>query len=273
MFDSPNSLVMSDCWPCVSAPDSLIRVIDTRPHHESPSLASPHPQAPAYELKYALPELAAAELEKSFSSWLSLDPHADPHHDHSYRIATVYTDTPQFDVFHRAGSYRRTKFRVRRYGNGESTFLERKSKRGRQVKKRRSEVHLSQLHRLGDFVHEWEGQAFATQLRNRNLRPVCAVSYWRRAYFGLVGEERVRATFDRDLRGVRVDDWNFPAAEAGPRLATGLVICELKFRGSMPTPFKLAVEQIQTLPGGFSKYRGCMEAHGMMRRENSADVA
>src|SRR6185436_11302573 len=109
-----------------------------RPEFESPSLATDAPgESPAFEIKFSLDELTAARVEQTFSSWMSLDPHANAVLDHSYRITSLYSDTPAFDVFHRTGSGRRTKFRARQYGESSPIFLERKTKRGRSVAKKR----------------------------------------------------------------------------------------------------------------------------------------
>ncbi|HVJ68062.1 MAG TPA: polyphosphate polymerase domain-containing protein [Caulifigura sp.] len=270
-MESAFETVASDSWPVVTTADLGHRFPESAAH-ESPSLRAADLAAPpSYELKYALTELDAAGLEQEFSGWMSIDPHADPALDHSYRISTVYTDTPRFDVFHRVPGHYRTKFRLRRYGDSSAVFLERKTKRGRQVSKDRASVDHEHLHRLSASANpDWPGEEYRLQLARRSLLPVCAVTYLRRAYFGVTDEGRMRVTFDRSLQGQRTNDWDFSAAGSGAPLAEGLVICEFKFRGAMPTAFKRAIARIQMLPGGFSKYRGCMEAHGLTRQEQLA---
>jgi len=270
-MDTAFETVASDSWPVVTAAD-LGNRYPAVADHESPSLRPVEPSGPpSYELKYTLSGIAAAELEQEFSVWMTVDPHADPALDRSYRVSTVYVDTPRFDVFHRAQGHRRTKLRLRRYGDSSTVFLERKTKRGRQVSKERVPVDVKHLHRLASTEHaDWPGEDFQKQLAHRALLPVCAVTYLRRAYFGVTDEGRMRVTFDRGLQGQRVDDWNFASALEGPEIAPGVVICEFKFRGAMPTSFKRAISRIQMLPGGFSKYRGCMQAHGLERRERLA---
>ena len=48
-----------------------------------------------------------------------------PHGD-GYTTTSLYFETPGFDVYHRRGSYGRSKFRIRRYGEADIVFLERK---------------------------------------------------------------------------------------------------------------------------------------------------
>ncbi|OWK47420.1 hypothetical protein FRUB_01119 [Fimbriiglobus ruber] len=66
---------------------------------------------------------------------LALDPYADPARGNAYQTTSVYTDTPQFDVFARAEGYARDKFRARRYGIAGPVFIERKIKKGEKVRK------------------------------------------------------------------------------------------------------------------------------------------
>jgi hypothetical protein len=241
--------------------------MEIRPEFESPSLATSAPgESPAFEIKFTLDELTAARVEQSFSSWMSLDPHADSRLDHSYRITSLYSDTPGFDVFHRTGSGRRTKFRVRRYGESPSIFLERKTKRGRSVSKKRSAIDVAELEKLTDEKSPaaWNGRWYRDALARRLLRPVCKVSYLRRAYFGITAEGRLRLTFDRGIRGCPAHAWSFDDRREELQLGTGLVICEFKFRGAMPAPFKSAIEQFQLVPRGFSKYRSLVEAFGLV---------
>jgi hypothetical protein len=234
---------------------------------ESPSLRVVHAGDPAaYELKFVLSEAAALELERSFRSVLQLDPHADPRLDRSYRITTLYTDTASFDVFHRVGSHRRSKFRLRTYGDQAAVFLERKIKRGQAVSKRRATVAPQELSWLTQPAapEEWAGAWYRQQLSVRGLQPVCRVSYLRRAYFGSCADGPLRLTFDRHLCGMPAKNWEFDRSQPETVLPVPGVVCEFKFRGFLPSPFKAAMERLQLVPGGFSKYRQCVQACGLI---------
>lgn len=234
---------------------------------ESPSLSTARPgEPPAYELKFVLDEGQAAELEQHFNSWMSLDPHADALLDHAYRITSLYSDTPVFDVFHRVGAHREHKYRVRQYGDQQQAFLELKTKRGSQVSKHRVAIHGHELHWLvnGDAPSAWSGRWYHQALAEHALRPVCQISYLRRAYFGVTSEGRLRLTFDREIQGALVSDWRFNADVETREVNSRRIICEFKYRGAMPTPFKSAIEQFRLIPQGFSKYRALVEAYGLV---------
>src|SRR5207302_7532649 len=114
---------------------------------ESPSLAVRGGGA-AYELKFLLDETRAQEVEAWARLRLALDPHGDPALGGAYRTTSLYFDTPELDVYHRSPSYRRRKFRVRRYGSAPLAFLERKAKWGDRVAKRRTSVPEEEWPRL-----------------------------------------------------------------------------------------------------------------------------
>src|SRR5262245_2718893 len=85
------------------------------PQFLSPSLARVAGSAPAYELKFLISQALAERIEDWARRHLSHDPHANPDLEYAYRIHTLYLDTPRFDVYHRSPSFKRRKFRVRRY--------------------------------------------------------------------------------------------------------------------------------------------------------------
>src|SRR5262249_23101153 len=78
------------------------------PALQSPSLFGPDTTEldgpPAYELKFLLHEEQAGEVVARVARRLAPDPYGDPALGGAYRTTSVYTDTPQFDVFHRAGN-------------------------------------------------------------------------------------------------------------------------------------------------------------------------
>src|SRR5947209_4475248 len=88
----------------------------------------------AYELKFVLPEAAAGEVEAWARRRLAPDPHG---RNGTYSTTSLYCDTSGWDVYHRSAGYRRSKYRVRRYGAAPDVHLERKKKRGDKVRKHR----------------------------------------------------------------------------------------------------------------------------------------
>src|SRR5262245_8503319 len=117
----------------------------------SPSLSTTANGAePAYELKFLIDEAAARWIENWAASRLATDPHGDPALSGAYQTTTVYCDTPEMDVLHRSDGYRLRKFRARRYGAANWAFLERKSKSGDRVSKRRAAIPNEELSLLAN---------------------------------------------------------------------------------------------------------------------------
>jgi hypothetical protein len=233
--------------------------------HLSPSLSLAQREAgPAFELKFLLDEQRAEQVEAWARHYLALDPHGDPSLQGAYRTTSVYCDTPQLDVYYRAPWYRSQKFRVRRYGLTPHVFLERKSKRGDRVKKRRSSVPAEQLTALTEplCLPTWPGYWFHRRLDARRLGPVCQIVYERMAYVGTAPDGPLRLTLDRRIRGVLTDQWALATNDNGLSLLAGQVIVELKFRAALPACFKELVAAIQLVPAKVSKYRLCREAFG-----------
>lgn len=208
-------------------------------------------------MKFLLDEAVARDVERQLARRMVLDPHGDSALDHAYRIATVYCDTPGLDVYHRRGSLRQRKYRMRRYGTESQVFLERKTKQGERVRKRRVAVEARDLPALASFPTdpEWPGNWFHRQIVMRKMVPVCGVAYVRTAYFGAVDEGPIRLTFDRDVRAALVSEWEPSAIIEGAPVLEGRVVCEFKFRGALPTLFKNVIRELALAPGGVSKYR------------------
>src|SRR5688572_395256 len=137
---------------------------------ESPALCEAA-ELPAYEVKFLLSEREARLVQDRLQPRLSLDAHVDPELGNAYRITSLYFDTPRFEVLAKADQYRRRKFRLRRYGSEPTVFLEKKSKKNQQVRKRRTLVPLGELPHLQTPPDEWHGLWFAKNLAKRDLQP------------------------------------------------------------------------------------------------------
>jgi hypothetical protein len=231
---------------------------------ESPSLTASAAGAPAFELKFLLDEARAQEVEAWAHARLVLDPHGDPALGGAYRTTTVYTDTPGLDVYHRSPSFKRSKYRVRRYGSAPRVFLERKSKSGDRVAKRRAAVPGEELFTLAQPMSllTWPGHWFHRRLLERRLGPACRIAYQRTAYAGSCPDGPLRLTLDRRIRSLLTDEWNLDPFEGGLPLLNGHVILEFKFRSALPVPFKSLVQALRLSPAAVSKYRLCREAWG-----------
>jgi hypothetical protein len=233
---------------------------------ESPSLdSSGGGDGPAYELKFLLEEDRAQEVAAWARSRLILDPHGDPALGGAYRTTSLYCDTPELDVYHRSPSYRRRKYRVRRYGTAAWIFLERKSKWGDRVEKQRSPVQEDELQRLAAAVPEatWSGEWFHSSLLTQGLHPACRIAYDRTAFVGSCPDGPLRLTLDRRVHGILTNEWGIQAFDSGRPLLTGQIILEFKFRSALPAPFKELVHDMRLSTSAVSKYRLCREAWGV----------
>ena len=235
----------------------------------SPGLFRSAMTAPAFEVKFLLTESVAAEVEQRLRARLASDPHADG--DGTYRVTSVYFDTPQFDVYRRTERYRRRKYRVRRYGTAPSVFLERKYKNNQEVRKRRTALALTEVAGLTNgHAADWPGAWFASQLTARGLRPVCRVSYDRIALIGAGYDGPIRVTFDRKAQGAAADGAVPVPVADGPGLIDGEVIAEFKFLSAMPAVFKDVIEDLRLGSRPVSKYRRCVEAVGLVTEDGNA---
>lgn len=223
---------------------------------ESPSLTREAGAGPAFEMKFLLDEALARRAADWAREHLSPDPHGDPAIGGAYRTVSLYLDTPELDVFHRSPSYKRRKFRVRRYGPAPEAYLERKSKRGDKVSKRRSPVSDDDLARLGEpsTPEDWVGHWFHRRILARRLLPACRIAYERTAFAAATPDGPLRLTLDRQLVGEHAADWRVGPVVGVP-LLPGRVVLELKFRAALPMAFKELLCDLGTEPASVSKYR------------------
>ncbi|MEK6257492.1 MAG: polyphosphate polymerase domain-containing protein [Planctomycetota bacterium] len=221
-----------------------------------------------FELKFLIDEDRAADIMAWARERLDADPHADPELGDGYHVNSLYLDTPHFDVYHRADSFRQRKYRLRRYGSEGLVWCELKRKRKDLVRKRRVSVDEADLALRLTSMNEadWEGGWFRSQLDRQCLRPVCQVTYQRFARMRATGEGPVRLTIDSRLTARLAHEWRVPSSPldevsqpTGVPLLTEQQILELKFRGAMPVLFRRLVEEQQLQVTSFSKYRTSVE--------------
>jgi hypothetical protein len=185
------------------------------------------------------------------------DPNGAGDANDQYRIHSIYFDTEDFHVFHRRGSYGRSKFRIRRYGDAETIFLERKLRTNGMLTKRRSIVSPAELEKLVQPQPNgpWNGSWYHRRLLLRRLRPVCQISYHRTARLFAGPHGPVRLTVDEDVRAFPVRGLAFQDASSSKLLLSNEAIVELKYRLELPTIFKLLLEEFALSPAKMSKYR------------------
>lgn len=219
-----------------------------------------------YELKFLLGEAAAAQVMNWAREHMARDPVAACDEREMYPVHSVYLDTPSLGVFGRAGALRTRKYRLRRYGNEDTIWLERKAKVRGRVKKRRTaitEAELACLYEDQPPAH-WAGQWFRRRVQLRQLHPVCSVTYERFARVGLTPEGPIRMTLDRAIggsgsQGLNGDRWEVPRGSLeGLQRLSGLCVLELKYPTILPALFKGVMSDFTLEPLKVSKFRTCM---------------
>lgn len=210
----------------------------------------------ASEIKFVIP----AALGERIRDWARVNLEPDPYgggpFKDQYHTASLYFDTTAGDVFHRRGSFGRSKYRVRRYGEASFVFLERKLRKPGILVKRRTIVSLDSIDRLSEPLTdpEWPGEWFHRRLLLRQIRPVAELSYNRVARFARTAEGPARLTLDQDLRAASAGGPQFSGIE-GQVVLPGQMILELKYRQHPPAIFKRLVEAFALEPQPTSKYR------------------
>jgi hypothetical protein len=219
----------------------------------SPSTENSERREFATEMKFVVSAAQADAIGEWIGPRLNLDPHADA--DGGYRVTSLYFDTPERDVYRRNGSYGRSKYRVRRYGDMETVFLERKMKRKDRVGKTRSVVTMDEVAELDAFApsRDWSGYWFHRRLQARHLEPVCQISYRRSAWAMMTDLGAIRVTIDSDIRAVALERNQF--VETLGDGVTNRRIVEVKFRRYMPVMFRELVRRFALTPQAMSKYR------------------
>ncbi len=226
-------------------------------------------QMAAFELKFLIRDSVAADVQDWANSAMQRDAYADPALGDAYQTTTLYLDTPQRDVFRRAPGHRRSKFRLRRYGCESRVFLERKSRHGDRVAKRRCDVQLDELPAVlsPEPTGAWPGEWFRERVAQFAFQPACLLTYDRTAFFKITDDGPLRMTLDRRIRGQANDSWDLTPLHNGQSILDDHVVCEFKFRGSMPGLFKDVIQTLKLEAGSVSKYRRMMLATGLICEE------
>jgi hypothetical protein len=217
------------------------------------------------EIKFVVDAAVGGQIRDWARARLAPDPHGGGAFGDEYRVSSLYFDTAARDVFHRRGSYGRSKYRIRRYHQEASVFLERKLRTADRLAKRRSTIDLDTLPLLAvDGALNGDSSAwFRRRVAVRQLQPVCQVSYLRTALVSATADGVARLTLDIGMHAVASAAFSFE-----PRPATALLndvmILELKYRQSVPGVFKELVETFSLRPQRSSKYRVAADTLGLV---------
>ncbi len=232
---------------------------------------SPDTSGATSEIKFLVAPAVALWIREWARAYFEPDPYGAGRYADEYDISTLYFDTRQLDVFHQRGSYGRAKYRVRRYGNADVVFLERKLRRPGILIKRRTVGSVDALHRFEapHLVQGWPGEWFHRRLLARRLRPFCEISYRRVARTLTAPGSIVRLTLDMALRVTATDQTRFSQTPGLPFLESQVVL-ELKYQMPLPAVGRRLVEEFALDPQRTSKYRLGMAA--LRTRSTDASV-
>jgi hypothetical protein len=219
----------------------------------------------AFEIKFLLPGEAAERALAWSRRELVPDPHLITSKGDSYSVNSLYFDTAELDVYHRNGSYGKAKYRVRRYGEEPSLFLERKLKTRGLVSKKRTRIPDQDISLLAapEPAPDWIGQWFHRRLLVRQLFPQCQIRYERVARVGMSPQGPIRFTMDRNVRSFITKEHRVLNDGEWKSLLNGHCIMELKFRHELPVAFKTLIDELCLTPQPVSKYRLSVQAAGL----------
>ena len=212
--------------------------------------------------------LVDARLGDDIRAWarqrLGPDPHGSGAFRDQYGVTSVYLDTDAHDVYHRRGSYGRSKYRIRHYESDHAAFLERKLRTRLRLTKRRTRIPLEAVPglRFDDPDPTHPAYWFFRRVALRRLRPVCVIRYARTARMAETSEGLVRMTLDASVMASPTTVVTLTGVPSCP-LVEGLMILEVKYSGVFPRIFKDLVDEFHLTPRPASKYRFAVQTLGL----------
>ncbi len=220
----------------------------------------------AFEIKFLLAPDKAANIVEQAKRFLAWDPFSDPLNGNGYQVESLYLDSPQLDVYHRVPGFSRRKFRIRRYGESDQAFVERKSKRRGLVRKKRTQIPIVETSKLGagQVEPDWIGAWFHDRLQRRALKPTMQVRYQRIALMGMDSTGPIRITVDSQLQCMPIVNFEFHRWDNPLSPVEDRCVLELKFRANIPEAFQKLVQEFQLQSQSMSKYRKSIEACGLV---------
>ena len=222
-----------------------------------------------YEIKVVLDSVRVAQVLDHCRLRLLPDRFASA--EEGYDLTTLYLDTDGYRVHHKLIDGTGTKYRVRRYGAEDLIYLERKTRQGTLVRKRREPRPFTDLALVlsGDLQGEGFVPTFCRTIRDFGLRPALLLTYRRRAWLGPAGS---RLTLDDSVAAWQGAGIAALKRDGPPVEVTQGTILELKYDGEMPKEFRDLLDQLALPSGGFSKYGTGLLACGLVPPKPSTNV-
>jgi hypothetical protein len=238
-------------------------------------------QESRYELKYIIEERQARAVRDYIRSYLVADEHADPDAGNSYRVFSLYFDSPGLALFRSTvdGLKNRFKLRIRFYDDhpGHPVFLEIKRRLTEVICKERACVHRSAVKSLLRGIRPGVS-VLASQLdRNKAAaamqtfyktglriaaRACVYISYQREAYVS-PDRDQIRVTFDRQISVARYHPKAILAVpKATMPVDVGGVVLEMKFTDRFPNWMRDMVHALDLWRTPSAKYVAGVRAIG-----------
>ena len=233
-----------------------------------------------FELKYAIPAQSRETLLDLIGEHISPDPHGKPlnelastlqskHTPLGYAVHSLYFDEPNLEGYGRrlAEARIRNRVRIRTYGQaGENQpmWLEAKRKLGQRVIKHRIRVGDWNSWSQSDPDAPWEqaveragqdqqraAQRWVDVVKNREMRPVCAVHYLRECY----AAGRDRLTIDHRVRGsVATSNTDYRQTGTVELIPRDWLVLELKFDDQQPLWMRRLCQTLRLAEEPISKF-------------------
>lgn len=226
-----------------------------------------------YELKYLVPHRLIPAIREAARATSRIDRYAGA--DGTYRIRSLYFDTPAFDLY-RANEREqadRFKLRARMYpGKQSPVFLEVKRRVLDVILKTRTAVPADRWREIiaggEDALDALSPQVragalpFLARYHRHHLVPTMLVDYEREAYVSEI-DSYGRLTFDRKIEVQRCDELRFEADPGRFRAVDHVVrtntlepvtVLELKFERRPPAWMVAMVRRLELSRRAFSKY-------------------
>ena len=216
------------------------------------------------ETKFLLTKEQYRQLLTKLEGYMRPDSHCE---NGSYKICSIYFDTPDSEVLRRSVSkpYYKEKLRLRSYGtpsgDTDTVFLELKKKIGGIVNKRRAVLTYGQAKeylRSGakpdglDYTDRQVLEEIDWFIKNNPVVPYAYVSYDRIAMFG-VDDSSLRLTIDSNLQARRTDLCLAHGSCGHLLLPQDTRLMEIKISGAVPLYLARILSELKIYSHGFSK--------------------
>jgi VTC domain len=210
-----------------------------------------------YECKYLVSEATVLAIRQFISPLMRLDPYSVIEDDLSYRVNSIYFDSPNLRTYQDTigGIRNRYKIRLRYYASNSTgpVFFEVKKRSDQVVMKSRVAVERSKTE---EFLHTGMGGTpeFMQYCGDIGALPAMRIRYFREAYESH-GRAPVRLTFDSRLEHSVISDFSLKESRPAWR-STPIVgrILEIKFTERRPAWLEQLISRFQLDKESVAKY-------------------